>query len=196
MEAVAYLRRGLVVAFPTDTVYGVGAHSGLPGGIRRLYEVKRRSRSKAIPLLIADADELEDVALDVPSLARELAGEFWPGGLTLILAKSPSVSDELTGGGGTVGVRVPDHEVTLTLIRRLGAPLAATSANLSGQAEAVTAEEVRMFLAEGLALVLDGGSCPGGVPSTVVDLTVAPAQIRRRGARVREIESYLRKALG
>ena len=193
VRAVAVLRRGGVVAFPTDTVYGLGAHSGMAAAIEKLYQVKERERLKAIPLLIARTEDLTVVAGQVPEIAWRLAERFWPGPVTLVVPKAVTVLDVLTGGAPAVAVRVPAHEVALRLIATLGAPLAATSANISGQPEAVTAEEVRDTLGERVRFILDGGRCPGGVASTVVDVTVDPPCIRRRGAIVNEVEAFLSK---
>jgi L-threonylcarbamoyladenylate synthase len=193
-EAVAVLRGGGIVALPTDTVYGLGAHSGIGTAIEKLFQVKQRDRLKAIPLLIARAEDLATVAAQVPDIAWRLADRFWPGPVTLVVPKAEAVLDVLTGGGNSVAVRVPAHEVALQLIRALGTALAATSANLSGQPEAVSAEAVYEALGARVGLLLDGGRCPGGVPSTVVDVTVDPPLIRRRGARVSEVEAYLSQA--
>ncbi len=190
-RAVAVLRRGGVVAFPTDTVYGLGAHSGMATAIEKLFQVKERERLKAIPLLIARAEDLATVAVQVPDIAWRLAERFWPGPVTLVVPKGATVLDVLTGGATSVAVRVPAHAVALQLIAALGAPLATTSANLSGQPEAVTAEEVREALEGRVRLLLDGGRCPGGVASTVVDVTANPPSIRRRGAMVNEVEAFL-----
>jgi len=190
-RAAALLRRSGVVAFPTDTVYGLGAHSAKASGIGKLYLVKERDRLKAIPVLLGRVDDLSLVASSIPELAWRLADRFWPGGVTLVVPRAATVLDVLTGGGDSVAVRVPAHPVALELIRALGAPLAATSANLSGQSEAVTAEEVRHALGSRVGMILDGGRCPGGIPSTVVDVTVSPAVIRRRGAMVAQVEELI-----
>ena len=192
-RAVAVLRRGGVVALPTDTVYGLGAHSGIVAAIEKLYQIKERERVKAIPLLLARTEDLASVAEHVPEIAWRLAGRFWPGPVTLVVPKAATVLDVLTGGAPAVAVRIPAHELVLRLIAMLGAPLATTSANISGQPEAVTAEEVRDALGERVKLILDGGRCPGGVASTVVDVTVDPPAIRRRGAIANEVEAFLLK---
>jgi tRNA threonylcarbamoyl adenosine modification protein (Sua5/YciO/YrdC/YwlC family) len=191
-RAVAVLRGGGVVAFPTDTVYGLGAHGLMAAAIEKLYEVKGRDRQKAIALLMARVEDVAQATVRVPEVAWRLAERFWPGPVTLVLPKADTVLDVLTAGGDSVAVRIPAHDVALKLISALGAPLAATSANLSGQPEALTAEEARGALGERVTFVLDGGRCPGGVASTVVDLTVVPPVIRRRGAVAREVESLLR----
>ena len=190
-QAVAILRTGGVVAFPTDTVYGLGAHSGMASAIEKLYQVKGREWQKAIPLLIARIEDVTTIAVQVPEIAWRLAERFWPGPVTLVLPKAATVLDVLTGGANSVAVRIPAHAVALKLISALGAPLAATSANLSGQPEAVTAGEVQHALGERVELILDGGCCPGGVPSTVVDVTTIPPIIRRRGALVSEVQAVL-----
>lgn len=179
--AVDLLRRGEVIAFPTDTVYGVGAHAFLPGAVARLYAVKERPQRLPIPLLLADPAAMEAVCREVPPLAWRLAGRFWPGGLSLVLPRAPLVPDIVTAGGDTVAVRVPDHPLLRELCRLLGAPLAATSANRHGHPDPVTAEEVEAELGGRIPLILDGGPCPGGVASTVLDLTTTPPRILRPG---------------
>jgi L-threonylcarbamoyladenylate synthase len=190
-RAVAMLRRGGVVGFPTDTVYGLGAHSGIASAIEKLFQVKERERLKAIPLLIARTEDLSTVAVQVPDIAWRLAERFWPGPVTLVVPKGETVLDILTGGASSVAVRVPAHQVALQLIAALGTPLATTSANLSGQPEAATAEEAYEALRGRVRLLLDGGRCPGGVASTVVDVTTDPPSVRRRGAMVNEVEAFL-----
>ena len=193
-SAVEALRRGEVVAFPTDTVYGLGAHSGISLAIEKLYEIKGREHQKAIPLLVAGVEDMLRVTSAVPGIAWRLAGRFWPGPLTIVLPRAITVLDVLTGGADSVAVRIPAHAVALDLIKTLGVPLAATSANLSGQPEALTAQEVGIALGERLTLILDGGRCPGGVASTVVDVTAWPPVILRRGALVDEVEAFLSAA--
>jgi L-threonylcarbamoyladenylate synthase len=180
-QAIQALRAGGLVAFPTDTVYGVGAHAWLPGAVEQLYVAKQRPREKAIPLLIASVADLSQVALDVPQAAYNLARRFWPGALTLVLRRDPRVLDAVTSGQETVAVRVPNHPVTQALIAALDAPLAATSANLSGQPAPDTAQGVLAQLKGRIDLILDGGTCPGGIASTIVDLTVSPPAILRTG---------------
>lgn len=180
-RAVALLREGQVVAFPTDTVYGVGAHAFGPEAVLRLYDVKGRPGQQAIPLLLPDSQALRLVCRDVPALAWELAERFWPGALSLVLPRVPAVPDAVTGGGPTVAVRVPDHDLVRDLCRALGAPLAATSANLHGQPSPVTAGQALAALEGRIPLILDGGQCPGGVASTVLDLTVSPPAVLRHG---------------
>jgi L-threonylcarbamoyladenylate synthase len=180
-QAIQVLQEGGIVAFPTDTVYGVGAHGLLPAAVERLYLAKRRPRDKAIPLLVVGVEALSQVAIEIPDIAYALAERFWPGALTLVLRRAAQVPDVVTSGGDTVAVRAPDHPVTQALIAALGAPLAATSANLSGQPAPDAPEGVLAQLDGRIGLLLDGGTCPGGVASTVLDLTVSPPVVLRVG---------------
>lgn len=195
-RAVEYLRRGDLVAFPTDTVYGVGADGSRPEAVARLFEAKIRPPDKPIALLIAPEHDLSRLAREVPPEAAAMGRRYWPGGLTLVLWRSASVPDAVTAGGPTVGVRVPDHPAALALIRALGAPVAATSANLSGRASPLTARDVERELGGRVPLILDGGRCPGGVESTVLDLTTPTPTIRRLGAISKaDIEIVLGRAV-
>jgi L-threonylcarbamoyladenylate synthase len=179
--AVDILRRGGVIAFPTDTVYGVGAHAFLPEAVAQIYTVKERPAHMPVPILLPNADALLSVCTDIPAEAWRLSERFWPGGLSMVLRRSPAVPDVVVAGGRTVAVRVPDHTLILKLCERLVAPLAATSANRHGEPAPVTPEEVERRLGGRIGLILDGGSCHGGVPSTVLDLTVRPPKILRQG---------------
>jgi L-threonylcarbamoyladenylate synthase len=181
VQAVETLRRGDLVAFPTDTVYGLGAHAFQPAAVARLYAVKERPARLPIPLLLADPFAVHDVCTDIPPLVWQLAERFWPGALSLVLRRASRVPDAVTAGGPTVAVRVPDYPVVRELCRRLGAPLAATSANRHGQPPSITADAVKAALHGRIPLILDGGPCPGGVASTVIDLTVSPPEILRPG---------------
>jgi release factor glutamine methyltransferase len=180
--AAGALRRGEVVAFPTDTVYGLGAAVFSQEGVRALYEVKGRPEAKAIPLLLADPVDVATVAAEVPPAAVRLMERFWPGGLTLVLPARPEVPAVVRAGGATVAVRVPGHPVARALIQAVGAPLATTSANRSGAPEALTAGEALRQLGSRLRWLLDGGPSPAGRASTVVDLSVEPPAVRRHGA--------------
>jgi len=180
-HALALLRAGQPIAFPTDTVYGVGARALDPAAVLRLYAVKRRPLSQAIPLLIADDADLTRVAAEVTPAARRLA-RLWPGALTLVLPAAPQLPAELLAGGPTVAVRLPAHDWLRGLIRALGAPLAATSANLHGGRDPQTAAEVAAQLGDALALIADGGPTPGPLPSTIVDCAGAQPRLLRAGA--------------
>jgi L-threonylcarbamoyladenylate synthase len=178
-RAVELLRRGELVAFPTDTVYGVGALVSDGKAIARLYLIKGRSGEKAIPILLSDPDQLGTVAMEVNEMAMRLAGRFWPGPLTLVLPKRPGLPEEISATP-TIGVRMPAHPVALQLMRMTG-PLAVTSANLSGGGNSLTAQQVMEQLGGRIPLILDGGRTPGGSPSTVVDCTAAQPRILRQG---------------
>ncbi|MGQ9682353.1 MAG: peptide chain release factor N(5)-glutamine methyltransferase [Anaerolineae bacterium] len=180
--AAAALQAGEVVALPTDTVYGIGAAVFHQQAVQALYDIKGRPEGKAIPLLLADAADLPQVASNVPPCAQRLIARYWPGALTLVLLARPTVPAVVRAGGETVAVRVPDDAVARALIRAVGAPLATTSANLSGQREAHSAREVLEQLGARVRWVLDGGESPGGIASTVLDLTVSPPLVRRQGA--------------
>lgn len=180
-SAVELLRRGGVVAFPTDTVYGIGADYRQEAAVGRLYQVKGRPQTKAIALLLADVSQMADVAQSIPDVAWLLAKRFMPGGLTLVLRKGAAVSDVVSGGLDTVAVRVPQHPITIALIAALGRPLATTSANRSGEPSPTMADEVRATLANDVDLIIDGGRCPGGVESTVVDVREGTPRLLREG---------------
>lgn len=180
-SAVEVLRRGGVVAFPTDTVYGLGASAILEPALKRIYQVKRRPFNLALPLLLADVSDIEKVAATVPRVAWRLASCFLPGGLTLVLHKAAWVSSIITAGGDTVAVRVPGHPVPRALARGLGVPIVGTSANITGQPSPLTAEEVRRQLGNEVDLIVEG-ECPGGMESTVVDVTTDPPVLLREGA--------------
>ncbi len=181
-KGIAILRKGGIIAYPTDTVYGLGASIDCPEAIERIYRVKERPKTMALPLLLASISQIHDVAVTVPDIAFRLARRFLPGALTLVLFKSGSVPDIVTAGGKTVAVRVPAHPVPIALIEGLKAPIVGTSANLSGKPSPQTAGEVCDQLGDRLDLIIDGGRCPGGVESTVVDVTREPPVILRVGA--------------
>jgi L-threonylcarbamoyladenylate synthase len=178
--AVETLAAGGVVAFPTDTVYGIGADARRPAAVAELYIIKRRPPDKAIPLLVASLDDALPFVSEVPEAARALITAFWPGALTLVLPIAGGVPPIISAGPG-IAVRMPDHPVPLALIRRLGAPLASTSANLSGAPAPLDAGAVAEQLGRRVDLILDGGRAPGGQASTVVDLSVQPARLLRLG---------------
>lgn len=180
-EAVGALLADKLIVVPTDTVYGVAAHGLREAAVAKLYDAKLRPRDKAIPLLLADPADVVQVGVDIGDLARELMARYWPGALTVVIPARPELPPSLTAGGNTVAVRIPDCDVTRALIRALGAPLAATSANLSGVSPALTAAEAAAMLGDAVALILDNGRSPGGEASTVVDATVSPPRILRPG---------------
>jgi len=180
--AVNILKKGGIVAYPTDTVYGLGASVADIKAIERIFEVKDRPKGMAMPLLAANKEQIKKLVTNIPPSAWLLMYNFLPGALTIIFNKSDIVPDIITGGTKTIAVRIPDHPVPISLIKGLGQPIVGTSANLSGQPSALTAEEVKMQIGGKVDLVIDGGTCPGGIESTVVDITGRKPVVRRLGA--------------
>ena len=179
-KASRLLATGELVAFPTDTVYGVGASVTSEAAIGKLYDVKERSLKKGIPILLAEASDVDLVAKDISDLARTLMARYWPGPLTIIVPRRPELPAVLAPGD-SVAVRVPDHDLTRRLIRAAGGAVAATSANLSGQRPAKNASEAFTALGGSIAAVLDGGPVHVGRASTIVDCTVYPPVVIRQG---------------
>ena len=181
VQALALLESGAVVGFPTDTVYGVGALGMDERAVLKLFEAKQRPLSQPIPLLLADPEDLQLVCPAVPAMATELARRYWPGGLTLVVPAGSPLPARLLAGGTSVAVRIPDHAWLRELIRRLGQPLAATSANLHGGPNPASAQDVLLQLDERIPLIVDGGPTPGDVPSTIVDVTGEESKVLRQG---------------
>ncbi len=190
--ALQYLRLGEVIAFPTDTVYGIGALAFDAPAVQKIYAVKKRPPEKALPVLLGSFKQVHQVATEVPPLARELAAAFLPGALTIILPKHPKLPAAVSSLE-TVGVRIPKHKFTRQLLKAAGA-MAVTSANISGEENPVTAEDVYAQLHGRLPLILDGGRTRGGIPSTVVDCRGDEPIILREGpVTLAEIETFLAK---
>lgn len=181
-EAAAVLGRRGLVAFPTETFYGLGADAREPEAVRRVFAVKGRPESKPLLVLVDSLAMAESVAAEIPSQARVLMDRHWPGPLTVVLRAGSTVAAEVTAGTGRLGIRVPGHPVALALCRALGGPVTAPSANPSGQAPPTSAGGVLGAFAGSIDLVLDGGETAGGPPSTVVDATVDPPRVLRLGA--------------
>ena len=178
-SALEILQSGGIIAFPTDTVYGLGALAFNNTAIESIYTAKNRPIEKAIPILIAEIDDLEMVASDVPDMARIFASRFWPGPLTCVVPKKQTLPLAVSATS-TVAIRIPDHHDARALLRVTG-PMAVTSANISGQASPSTAQEVYDQLNDRIPLILDGGKTYGGVPSTLVDCTREKPIILREG---------------
>lgn len=178
-RALLTLKKGGLVAFPTDTVYGVGALAFDEAAVESIYTAKDRPVEKAIPILIGDTADLPKVTSTIPDMAHKLASRFWPGPLTLVLPKKPYLP-EAVSSTDTVAVRVPDHQFARELLLKAG-PMAVTSANISGQPSPSTADEVFAQLGGRIAIIIDGGKTPGGVPSTLVDCTKDQPEILREG---------------
>ena len=190
--AVYQLQSNGLVAVPTETVYGLSANGLNPEAVEKLYEIKGRPETKPINLLVAGLEAAEPYCPDMPAACRLLADAFWPGPLTMIVKKGPAIPDIVTAGGPTVGIRCPDHPLTLSLLRSCGIPLATPSANISGQPSPKTAEEVLAYFNGKIPYVIDGGPCAVGVESTILDMTVTPPRILRQGGLPRQaIEQVL-----
>lgn len=181
VAAAARLRAGGLVAFPTETVYGLGADAMNPAAVRAVFALKGRPSNNPLIVHVADEAMARRVAREWPEDAGKLAAAFWPGPLTIVVPKAAGVPDEVSAGGPTVAVRCPAHEVTLALLREFGGPLVGPSANPSGFISPTTAAHVREAFTEAQVLVLDGGPCRGGIESTVVSLSPSPARVLRPG---------------
>lgn len=191
-HAGAVLRAGGLVAYPTETVYGLAAGAFLADSVARVFEAKQRPSGQALPVQIADSSEVETLARDVGPEAMRLIADFFPGPLTLVLWRLPSVSLTVTGGGDTVGLRMPDHPVALGVLRAFGAPVVCPSANLTGRRAPMSARDVLEDLDGLIDLVLDGGETADRTPSTVLDLTARPARLLREGKIGRAaLETYV-----
>lgn len=178
--AALAVQRGQLVVFPTDTVYGLGADAFDPAAVRRLLAAKGRGRDMPPPVLVSAPTTLDALAVGVPSYARALIAELWPGPLTIVCRQQPSLQWDLGDTRGTVAVRMPEHEVALELLGRTG-PLAVSSANLTGKDAATTADEADGMLGDAVEVLLDGGPTPGAVPSTIVDATGETGRVLRLG---------------
>lgn len=198
-EAVSVILTGGIVAYPTETFYGIGVKFDMPGSLRRLYELKRRPREKAMPVIIGHNDLLSAVVSqkwleNIPYSAKLLMDRFWPGPLTLLLPAREGLSEFLTANSGMIAVRIPGESFALRLARKAGFPVTATSANLSGMPPAVNAQEVVRYFDDRLDLFVDGGETPGGLPSTIADAARDPIRIVREGALGRkDLENTLGK---
>ena len=180
-EAAAVMRAGGLVAFPTETVYGLGALATDDAAVRRIFAAKGRPEGKPLIVHVSRPEQVDGVAVNVPAVARVLMERFFPGPLALVLPRHPSVPDAVTAAGATVAVRMPVHAVARALIEAAG-PIAAPSANLSGARSSVSADDVLADLDGRIEMVLDAGPSPLLTPSTLLDLTVAPPRILRAGA--------------
>lgn len=179
--AAKLLRAGKLVAFPTETVYGLGANALDPVAVERIFTAKGRPATNPLIVHVAEPRDAASLTQDWTPTAAKLAEQFWPGPLTLVLPKRAEVPEIVTAGGATVAIRCPNHPVALALIREAGVPVAAPSANRSGELSPTTAEHVARSLGDRVDLILDGGPCPGGVESTVVDLTGPTVRLLRPG---------------
>jgi L-threonylcarbamoyladenylate synthase len=180
-KAVAILKSGGVIAFPTETFYGLGADARNEAAIDKIFGIKGRDFKNPVLVVIGDRGHLDAFAADIPEKARKLMDRFWPGPLTIVFPAAPSVSSKLTAGSGKIGIRLTSHPVAMAISKRLGGPVTATSANLSGAPECSSAVEVISQLEGKIGGVIDGGQTPGGKGSTIVDATVSPVKVLREG---------------
>ena len=180
--AVANLRNDLLIGLPTETVYGLAALASHPKAISKIFQVKARPTSHPLILHIADYQQLEKWAKDIPQFARNICMHFWPGPLTVILMRTENVCDEITGNRETVAIRIPNHKVALSLLNSLNDGLVAPSANRFGKVSPTSAKHVIDDLGDDVSLVLDGGNCEIGVESTIIDCSSSRPQILRSGA--------------
>ena len=180
-HAAALLRQGELVAFPTETVYGLGADAANPAAVAKIFAAKGRPADHPLIVHLPDVAHLDRWARDIPPEAHALAEAFWPGPLTLILKRHSDVPDAVTGGQDTVGLRIPNHPVALELLRVFDGGIAAPSANRFGRISPTTAQHVREDLGDGVSMILDGGPCTVGIESTIIDLTGKRARVLRPG---------------
>jgi len=189
-QAVTLIKSGGLIAFPTDTVYGIGVSAFQADAVERIFLVKGRSTLKAVPILLGDAEIAEQITPPLSPSVMKLMDKFWPGPLTLVLPMLPSLP-KILSPTPTIGLRVPDHHFTQTLLRETG-PLAATSANRSGEPSALTADEVHSQLGSRVDLILDGGRSPGEIASTVLDCTgIKPVVLREGPLAWEEIQAVI-----
>jgi L-threonylcarbamoyladenylate synthase len=181
-KAVLILQAGGVVAFPTETFYGLAVDATNGDAIERIFQIKGRAFRSAIALIAGSKNGISGLVTDIPATAQRLMQAFWPGPLTLLFAASPQISPRLAAGTGRIGIRVSSHPIADNLANRLGGPVTATSANLSGAPECLTAGEVLATFGNRIDLIIDGGPASGGKGSTFIDITVDPPACLREGA--------------
>ena len=193
-EAAAIIRSGGTVAFPTETVYGLGADGLNPDAVLKIFEAKERPPGNPLSLLVHSREDLEKVARNIPEKAFRLMDAFWPGPLTIVLEKNDIVPEITSGNLQSIGVRMPDHRIPLELVKRAGTPLAAPSANLSGKPSPSLAAHVVADLTGRIDAIIDGGEAAIGLESTVIDMTVEPPVVLRPGAvGIEELERVIGK---
>ena len=196
-NAALVLRQGGLVAFPTETVYGLGADASNPAALKKIFAAKGRPADHPLIVHIADVSELKNWVSEVPRAAWLLAEKFWPGPLTMVLKRAPHINDLVSGGQNSIGLRVPAHPVAQRLLRAFGGGIAAPSANKFGRLSPTAAEHVRQELGNAVELVLDGGDCEVGIESTIVDLTrQAPAILRPGRISAQQVSDALLSPLG
>lgn len=181
-DVAARLGAGAVAAYPTETFYALGAAAFSGRAIERIYRLKERQTSKPLSFIVSDLDMVREIAVPPPLHFADLAGEFWPGPLTLVLPAAPGLPDRLLGPNRTIAVRIPPLVWLRDLVREMSEPLTATSANLSGENEIADPAGIRDLFEGRVDLIIDGGPAPGGRPSTIVDLAAGAPRVLREGA--------------
>ncbi|MDD4924741.1 MAG: L-threonylcarbamoyladenylate synthase [Dehalococcoidales bacterium] len=190
-KGIAFLEHGGVVAFPTETVYCLAARYDSVSALERIYDIKQRPRSLALPVMVSNRKQINEVVTHIPALALPFIEKYMPGAITLIMPRNNTVSDIITNGKETVAVRIPLHRMTIDLIEGAGAPLVGTSANTSGEPSNITASNVFSQIGDKVDLVIDDGKCPVGIVSTIIDVTGEVPVILREGAITRkELEEF------
>ena len=198
-KAVDILKKGGIIAYPTETFYALGVKGDLPHSLKRLYELKKRPREKAMPVIIGRRTAVSEIVSPewlehIPPFAQALMDRFWPGPLTLLFPARKGLSEYLTADTGMIAVRMPGESFALSLAQHAGFPITATSANLSGTPPADSAEMVIHYFGRGVDLVIDGGQTPGGLPSTIADVSGGRVVMVREGAITRdEIERHVQQ---
>ena len=188
---ISILKNGGVVAFPTDTVYCLGARYNSITALERIYEIKQRPHHLALPVIVSSIFQINEIVDHIPQLAWDFINKYMPGAMTLVMPRGKTVHDTITNGKDTVAVRIPAHQLTIEILKGVGTPLVGTSANTSGEPSNITAKDVYAQIGDKVDLVIDDGKCPGGVVSTIVDVTGDVPVIIREGAISRkELEEF------
>ncbi len=191
-KAVRVLKSDGVIAYPTETFYGLGARADSQKAVERIFKIKKRKEFNPLLIIISSEDMLKDFVAEIPEAARMLIKRFWPGGLTIVFRAKHTVLPPLTGGTGKIGIRLSSHPISRAIVDMLGVPITGTSANISGDSPPTLADEVMDGIGKEIDLIVDGGKTEGGKPSTLIDVTTSPPRIIRDGAiPSHEIEQYI-----
>ena len=180
-QAVRVIKSGGVVAFPTRSLYGLGADALNPEAVRHIFKIKNRSLDKPILVLIKDRNSISEIANDIPPAAVRIMDAFWPGNVTIVLEATPDLPEALTAGTGKIGVRLPQHPVAFALVKAFDGPITGTSANISGERGCSRVSDLDNGVTSKLDLILDAGTLKEGKGSTIVDVTVYPPEVVREG---------------
>jgi len=181
-ESLCILKKGGVIAYPTESFYALGVLATDEAAVKKLFAMKKRPSNKPLPIAVANLDVLNAIVKNIPEQANYLMQKYWPGPLTIIFEAKANIPELLTGGTGKVAVRVPGKSAAYDLVRSLELPITATSANLSSLPPAEDVDAIKKYFGNTIDLIIDAGKAPGGMPSTIVDVTVAPAATLREGS--------------